>query len=325
MIEMTEEILIRFINNTCSDEELTAVKMWLDESEDNAAKLFEMERIAMLAGELRDNATTRKRMFDYVQQRIIADEFAKRKKKRIRLLKWMSSAAAILVIVITSVFIFKSPDVQMIKVETFSESREVTLPDGSKVYLNKNSCIEYPETFAATKREVNLTGEGFFKVAHDAAHPFTVNGQYINVTVLGTEFNFNSDENGANNVSLVEGSVKVSSVKGKESVVLVPGQKAEYDVVSGNLTVSETNAAIDAAWHDRIIPFENANVKDIANALAQLYKVKIVLKDVDTLKTYSGPTVYYESIDSTLSQLSNTLPIDFTNEEGVFVVLSRNH
>mgnify|MGYP000091985528 CR=1 FL=1 len=83
MVEMTEEILIRFINNTCSDEELTAVKMWLDESEDNAAKLFEMERIAMLAGELRDNATTRKRMFDYVQQRIIADEFAKRKKKRI--------------------------------------------------------------------------------------------------------------------------------------------------------------------------------------------------------------------------------------------------
>lgn len=324
MVQMTEETLIRFINNTCTDEELVAIKKWLDESDDNAAKLFEMEKIVMLAGSTRDNTDARNRVFAGIQQRIIADELQKRKRKRFKIYKWSSAAAAVIAIVFTSVFLLRQSNVNTITVDAIAENRTVNLPDGTIVYLNKNSQLVYPEKFSST-RDVKLSGEGFFKVAHDKDHPFVVNGEYLSVTVLGTEFNFNSTEDGSNNVSLVEGSVKVSSTKGKEGVVLVPGQKAEYDVASGNLTVSETNPAIDAAWHDRIIPFENASVKDIADALAQLYKVKIVLRDVDTLKTYSGATVYYESIDSTLSQLSHTLPIDFTNEGGVIVVSSRKH
>lgn len=319
---MTEEILIRFINNACTDEELIAVRNWLTESDDNAAKLFEMEKIVMLTGSMHDNTGRRQRVYEDIQGRIIAHERLERRQRRFRIYKWSSVAAAVAAVVVTAVIIFSRHDVNMITVDALAENKTVTLPDGSVVYLNKNSQLVYPEKFS-DERDVSLTGEGFFKVAHDKEHPFTVNGRYINVTVLGTEFNFNSRESDNNNVSLVEGSVKVSSVTGNEGVVLVPGQKAEYDVVTGNITVSETNPHIDAAWHNRVIPFDNSSIAEIVKALEQLYDIKIRLEDVDLTATYSGATVYYENVDSTLRQLSNTLPITYSHIGGDIVVSSK--
>lgn len=319
---MTEEILIRFINNTCTDDELVAVKNWLDESDDNAAKLFEMEKIVMLAGGIRENASVRSRVFADVQQRIVTDELQQRRRKRLTLYKWTSVAAVVVAIVFTSVSLFRQSDLNMITVDAIAENKTINLPDGTVVYLNKNSQLVYPEKFAST-RDVKLKGEGFFKVAHDKEHPFVVNGEYISVTVLGTEFNFNSNAAGNNDVSLVEGSVKVSSTTDKEGVVLVPGQKAEYNINTGNITVSETNPVIDAAWHDRIIPFENSNIEDIAKALEQLYNVPVRIENVDLAKTYSGITVYYEDVDSTLKQISNTLPITYSHEKGEIIISSK--
>lgn len=319
---MTEEILIRFINNTCTDEELVAVKSWLDESDDNAAKLFEMEKIVMLAGSSRDNTDTRNRVFADIQQRIIADERQKRKRRRFSIYKWTSAAAAVVAIIFASVFLFRQFNVDMIIVDAIAENKTVNLPDGTIVYLNKNSQLVYPEKFAST-RDVKLTGEGFFKVAHDKEHPFVVNGEYISVTVLGTEFNFNSNAGGSNNVSLMEGSVKVSSANGNDGVVLVPGQKAEYNISTGNITVCETKPAIDAAWHDRIIPFKKADIQEIATALEQLYNVRVTLDKIDTSKTYTGSTIYYDNIDSTLVQLSNTLPIEFKHDESVIIISAK--
>lgn len=319
---MTEETLIRFINNTCTDEELVAVKSWLDESDENAAKLFEMEKIVMLAGSARDNTDARNRVFADVQQRIIVDELQKRKRKRFKIYKWTSAAAAVVAIVFASVFLFKQFNVEMITVDAIAENKTVNLPDGTIVYLNKNSQLVYPEKFAST-RNVKLTGEGFFKVAHDKEHPFIVNGEYLSVTVLGTEFNFNSNVAGNNNVSLMEGSVKVSSANGNDGVVLVPGQKAEYNISTGNISVCETKPAIDAAWHDRVIPFENASLKDIAEALEQLYHINVSLENIDITKTYSGATVYYEDVDSTLSQLSNTLPISYAHNGNLIIITAK--
>lgn len=321
---MTEDILVRFINNTCSDEELVMVRNWLDESDDNAAKLFGMEKIVMLAGSTRDNGDMgMKRAYADIQQRILAYEIGKRHRRRVNLYRWISAAAVVAVIMVTAIVWFTRPGVTMITVEAIAQSREVTLPDGSVVYLNKHSRLVYPEEFSKNMRDVKLSGEGFFKITHDKQRPFRVDGRYLNVTVLGTEFNFNSNATGTNNVSLVEGSVKVCNSKGTEGVVLVPGQKAEYDTATGNITVSETNAAIDAAWHDGIIPFENSTMHDIAAVLEQLYDVTVELGDVDMSKTYSGATVYYENIDSTLSQLTNTLPISFTHNGNTILIESR--
>lgn len=317
--------MIKFINNTCTDDELIAVRNWLDESDENVRKLFELENMAMLAGTLRKDEASRKRVATNIKQRIINEEMRMKRHNRRVMMRWMSAAAAVLVIAVTAAFLYIHPSVRMLKAVALTESRMITLPDGTTVYLNKNSELTYPEHFASSTREVKLTGEGFFKVTRDEKHPFVVNGRYLNVTVLGTEFNFNSREtSGECNVSLVEGSVKVATNSGNEGVVLVPDQKATYDIATGNITVAETNASVDVAWHDKVIPFENATMQEIRDILMQLYKVNITLdKNLDIDKTYSGVTIFYESIDSTLTQLSNTLPIRFDHTNSSITISSK--
>ncbi len=309
---MSEELLIKFINNACTDDELATVKEWIDASDDNAKELFELERIAMDASSLRDDSGSKERVSKMIKQRIIAEQVRQQRGKRIKMRAWMSAAAAVALILVAAIYLFRAPDTRMLKVMALNESESVTLPDGSVVFLNVGSELTYPEAFA-DERKVSLTGEGFFKVAHDPEHPFVAEGHYINIKVLGTEFNFNSNESGENNVSLINGSVEVcANDNKKEGIVLVPGQKADYDQETGSLTVVSTNAQVDAAWHDRIIPFENATIADIADILTQLYGTKINIDgDIDLSKTFSGVTVYYSDIDSTLLQLCNTLPISY--------------
>lgn len=322
MAQISEDLIIRFINNSCTDEELIAVKNWLDESDENAARLFETEQMAMLAGSVHKDDAAGQRISDNITRRIIADELNSRRRSRKATLRWVSGIAAMLVLAVgIGLIFFGTPDVKMIHVAAAGKSISVTLPDSSTVFLNKNSELTYPEHFADNSRRVELEGEGFFKVTRDKKRPFTVSGHHLEVEVLGTQFNFVSSDSIENSVSLVEGSVEVSAPGRNEGAVLSPGQKATYNVATGQLTIHDTNAQVDAAWHDRIIPFENASLSDIIAILNQLYNVEIeIAGNTESDKTYSGVTVFYDDIDSTLTYLSHTLPIKFSNKKDRIIV-----
>lgn len=325
MSHVSEKLMIKYINNTCSDEELTLIKNWIEESDDNAKELFELEQTAMLATSLRDNTEQKLRVAEKINARIALDEAVRKSTHARKNRMWISVAASIAVVLaIAGIFLFRQPQVKMIHVVALNENRTVTLPDGSEVYLNNNSELQYPEVFSGESREVKLSGEGFFKVAHDENVPFIVDGRYLNVRVLGTEFNFRSHDSIDNSVSLLKGAVKVSVKDKNHDVHLTPGQKATYSISSGDLNVNETNASVDGAWHDRIIPFENANLVAIRDILTQLYNVTIELdKRLDLDKTYSGVTVYHDSIDSTLVQLSYTVPIEYIKTDGLILVIPK--
>lgn len=317
--------MIDYINNACSDDELMLIKNWIEESDDNAKELFELERTVMLAKSLQDNTEQKRRVAEKIDARIALDEAVGKavhaRKRRL----WISVAASVAVLlVVAGLCLFRQPQVKMIHVVALNETRNVTLPDGSEVYLNNNSELQYPEVFSGKSREVKLSGEGFFKVAHDKNLPFIVEGRYIDVRVLGTEFNFRNHDSIDNSVSLLKGAVKVTLKDQSHDVHLTPGQKATYSISAGTLNVDETNASVDGAWHDKIIPFENANLVAIRKILTQLYNVTIELdKGLDLDKTYSGVTVYYDDIDSTLMQLSYTVPIEFIKTDGNIKIIPK--
>src|SRR5690606_14528239 len=102
---------------------------------------------------------------------------------------------------------------------------QLTLADGSRVWLNAASSITFPTLFSGNDREVNITGEVYFEVAHDAKMPFRVVVNNMEVQVLGTRFNVNAYEGEeAIKTTLLEGSVEVS--EGKESVLIKPGEQS---------------------------------------------------------------------------------------------------
>lgn len=322
MIEISEELIIRFINNTCTDEELLAVKQWLDESDSNVEKLFETEYISDMVGTLRHASALRKSISAKIERRIEKERKSQRQRHKFG---WIAGIAAMIAVVVTiGLSFFSKPEVKTISVYALSSCEKVMLPDSTMVYLNCNSMLRYPETFASRKRQVTLDGEGFFEVKKDSKRPFIVTGQYLRVEVTGTKFDFVSRDNEDSSVSLLEGGVEVSPVNKNEGVRLVPGQRVSYSIQSGMLSVTETNAAIDAAWHDRIIPFENANICQICDILVQLYNIPIdVEPGVDSVRTYSGATIYYEKLDSTLKHLCHSVPVQFSQRNGHIVISSK--
>jgi hypothetical protein len=148
----------------------------------------------------------------------------------------------------------------------------LTLADGTNVWLNAASSIKYPVAFTGNERRVEITGEAYFEVKHNAAKPFRVicNGQ--TVEDLGTSFNVNaySDEN-AIKTTLLEGSVKVSSAG--ENKMLIPGEQALLE--KGNIRIANVDVNRVVAWKNGMFEFKDADIGTVMRQLSRWYDVDV--------------------------------------------------
>lgn len=162
---------------------------------------------------------------------------------------------------------------------------QLILSDGTKVWLNAASSIRFPVEFIGNERNVEITGEVYFEVAHNATKPFrvTTNGQ--TVEVLGTHFNINaySDEE-AVKTTLLEGSVKVSA-SGASSIIK-PGEQARFK--HGAISVAEVDADEAVAWKNGFFHFKDDNIRGVMKELARWYDVDIKYEGVLPSREFSG-------------------------------------
>jgi transmembrane sensor len=129
---------------------------------------------------------------------------------------------------------------QITAVKTFDKDiRLLCLPDGTRVWLNQNTKIEYPSEFSGKYREITLKGEAFFEVKRDVAHPFIISSGAIKTTVLGTSFNIKAYNDDQPEVNVRTGKVKVES--DENIVFLIRGDKAVYKAETSILKKQKTN------------------------------------------------------------------------------------
>lgn len=161
----------------------------------------------------------------------------------------------------------------------------LTLPDGTKVWLNSASSIEYPTAFKGKDRTVTVTGETYFEVVKNAHQPFMVRYGKMAVTVLGTSFNVNAypDENGVR-TSLIEGSVKVS--QGDKTALLVPGQQAVVDSGQAIRVAKMSNPALVIAWKNGYFSFEKADIPTVMRQLSRWYNIDVSYENGAAPKDY---------------------------------------
>ena len=152
---------------------------------------------------------------------------------------------------------------------------QVTLADGTKVWLNAESSIRFPTAFTGKNREVELTGEAYFEVKGDKSKPFLVKAGQTETRVLGTNFNIMaySDE-GAVKTTLLDGAV--SMALGTQSALLRPGEQGQYDAVRGNMTTRMVNTGAVVAWKDGYYFFDRTPVQNVMRQIARWYDVTIV-------------------------------------------------
>jgi transmembrane sensor len=151
---------------------------------------------------------------------------------------------------------------------------QVTLSDGTRIWLNALSSLRYPESFSDSVRKVELTGEGYFEVAKDAAHPFIVKTGENEVRVLGTHFNVNAyADNKETVVTLAEGSVRLNHSK-----TLKPGEEGTIDQ-TGEIKTENADLETALAWKEGQFIFKMTPLSDVMKQTANWYDAKIIYKD----------------------------------------------
>lgn len=184
-----------------------------------------------------------------------------------------------------------------------------TLPDGSKVWLNKNSWLTYNQRFGKRTRQVALKGEGYFEVNRDERRPFIVKMQNdLDIKVLGTTFNAcNYPSLNKAEVILRSGSVQVSDNGRNEYVILKPNQKFTWN--EGTAEISSVNAMNCCRWFEHRLVFDNVKLKDILENLSHKYQTEISLNVGNLADKHMSMTIRDESVEDILDILTTLLPI----------------
>ena len=151
---------------------------------------------------------------------------------------------------------------------------QLQLADGTEVWLNAESRLVYPNRFSGNRREVELQGEGYFKVAPDPLHPFIVKSGKIVTEVLGTEFNMRNYNEKDAHVTLLKGSVKVRNHISATEVVIRPGEDA-FLLADGTFEVREVDTDHYYLWTEGYFYFDNEPVVDIVCELGRWYNMQV--------------------------------------------------
>jgi len=188
---------------------------------------------------------------------------------------------------------------------------DMTLADGSRVWLNAGSSVTYPVAFNGKERKVSMTGEAYFEIKHDASAPFKVSKGDVEVEVLGTHFNVNAYENEKTiRVTLLEGKVKVN--RHSAASTLVPGQQA---IVANTIDVeNEVDMEEVMAWKNGLFKFKSMDVLAIINQLTNWYDVDISFRGGIPEKRVTGYIERTADISKVLEMLEYTAGIHYEIE-----------
>lgn len=156
-----------------------------------------------------------------------------------------------------------------------SQVVDLLLSDGTHLWLNAGSSVQFPVVFRGNTRKVVITGEAYFEVAHDASRQFVVEANGVQTEVFGTHFNINAyDDEDATRVTLLEGRVRVVSPNG-ESLMIRPGEQAVQSAGLALRLKRGVDVAEVMAWKNQMFRFHDTNIRSIMNEVARWYDVDI--------------------------------------------------
>lgn len=187
---------------------------------------------------------------------------------------------------------------------------QLVLPDGSKVWLNSSTSLDFPTTFKNhAQRIVHLDGEAYFEIAKDKAHPFIVKSKQQEVTVLGTHFNINSyADEPTIKTTLAEGKIQILIKSGAEKI-LMPGEQAS--VSDNKLAITTVDVEETLAWKNGYFRFNDEDIQSIMRKLSRWYNVEVSYTANTPNQRLNGKISRSKNIDQVLKALEATKTVHF--------------
>lgn len=256
----------------------------------------------------------------------------KSRERRIKLRGFLKYAAVIVAVVSSTIFgtLFLSDRQEGESFNTLyvpaGQRAQITLEDGTEVWLNAQSTMKYPSKFSKKLRKVEIEGEAFFDVAKDSKRPFIVNAHHVDLEVLGTQFNIHSySESKRAETTLVEGSLKVTDkLNENNSVIIKPNEQVSY--ADGKLSVHPASNPDYLLWREGIYSFDNERLIDIMQKLVLYYDITIEVKDPEIFNVrYTGKFRQRDGIDEILRILQIIQPFNIEKDrENNKITLSKH-
>jgi ferric-dicitrate binding protein FerR (iron transport regulator) len=301
---MNKEDLHRYFEGVASPADVAAIRKWLDASPDNMQQLLRERRFydTIL---FTDKPLTRSKHQGFQMPRIVVEAL---------------KIAAVAIIVLTLNNLAKDREdvteaFQTISVP-FGQRINITLPDGTNVWLNARTTIKYPQTFAGKSRDVFIDGEAYFDVVKDKNKPFVVQTAKSNLEVLGTTFNIEDySDKDYFEAMLLAGSLKVSPKDTLlKTVVLQPEQKLVLS--KDRYEVSHVEDYSTYRWREGLICFKNESFASIMADFEKYYGLEIVIQSENVKKqSYSGKFRQVDGIDYALRVLQKDIPFKYTRDD----------
>lgn len=272
---MIDEILVRYFEGEASEDEIKTLNVWRQKSSDNELEFQDFKGIW--------NATSDLNELEHLDiegdLQLVKSQVTKLETP-IRKINFLRRIAAIML----PLFVFGLG----IYFYTLDSNAQViyTLSDGTKVWLNGDSTLDFPEKFDNDIRKVTLTGEAFFDVAKNPDKPFIIESGLTNVEVLGTSFNIKMIAH-ETSVIVATGKVKFYE-KGipEKMVILTPGEKGVYQ--SEGITKLENKNKNYASWHTGVFEFDGTPIKEVIQELSLFYGVIKLNEKIDPACLFDG-------------------------------------
>ena len=219
----------------------------------------------------------------------------------------------------TTIVMKTNQDVVNRLVVPFGKRSRIVLADGSKVWLNSGSVLEFPSGFNGQTRDINLTGEMYIEVARDESKPFLVHTRELDIKVYGTEFNVSAYNNASESIVLVKGSVSVKTNQDKE-VFLQPNERLLYE--DKLLKKEQVNVSPYISWKDGYLIFNNTTIREVLKQIEKYYNVSFNLSNkvnLDT-RTCTGKIYLSPNLTDVLNTISILSSTTYTIEDNLIYI-----
>jgi transmembrane sensor len=316
-----DDLIVRNLLGSASNSEQEQLDCWIAQTEENRIYFNQFKILWETSGQ----------MANY--QQIETETSLKKVKQRIGHVRqsggkikplWIAlRIAAILVLFFGIYLIFKQKsfnenDLAITTIESVNQVKDVVLPDGSRVWLNKRSKLEYAENFNTKERRVKLDGEAFFEIKPNSNCPFVIETSRSETRVLGTAFNLRAYSSmPSDEIVVSHGKVEFKDKLGniEQKLVLEKDEMARIDSILVKTKIENLNYL---AWKTGIFQFKNEPLPEVVKFLSDYYQVEILIKDNSISGYLLTGTYEHLNVNEMLEILELTLGIKTEGDKGKY-------
>lgn len=313
--ETIDELLIAYLSGNSSEENTRLAEEWINSSESNHALFEEYKKIWISADNMQDHFTPD---IEKAWAKIArAVKLGEQETKILKMGKPASfyirriAASVILIAGLGFLITFMTRNKGTVEYASGSEPKMITLPDSSKIWLNKDSKLILAADFNTNDRELDLDGEAFFDVAKDPSRPFIIHSGTSYTKVLGTSFNVNARHPEEQVIVSVHTGRVEFGIENKANVVLLPGEEGIANTVAKSVSMQPIANNNHLSWKTRELSFDDELLSSVFAQLEAMYNIRI---EADSGLSYCHYTGSFSNVnlDQCLKVLSLSNSFEYT-------------